>query len=84
MRDDFEMLCIVLTENRDSAIKIARDIGKLYLENSNFEASDFQWLYNSKIVKHLTELERLAIRSKNIMKLLQVYAPVEQKERRAA
>lgn len=79
MRDDFEMLCVVLAENRGSAIIIAKDIGKLYLENSNFEASDFQWLYNSKIVKHLTELERLAIRSKNIMKLLQVYAPVEQK-----
>lgn len=69
-RDDFEMLCIVLSENKTAFIKIAEDIGRLYEKKSLYGASDFLWLYGSKGKHYLPALAKETAKSKYLEKYL--------------
>ncbi|MCI8557879.1 MAG: hypothetical protein HFI19_08955 [Lachnospiraceae bacterium] len=69
-RDDFEMLCIILAENKTAFIKIAEDIGRLYEKKSLYHAYDFLWLYDSRGRYYLTALVREAMKSRYLEKYL--------------
>ncbi|MBQ8419236.1 MAG: hypothetical protein IJY37_02615 [Clostridia bacterium] len=47
LRNDFETLCVELATDFERYLRIATDIGRLYLENSLYDAWDFEWLYSS-------------------------------------
>ena len=44
-RDDFEMLCVTLSYEFDSYLRIAKDIGTLYLTKSFYDGFNFVWFY---------------------------------------
>lgn len=44
-RDDFGMLCVTLSYEFDSYLRIAKDIGALYLTKSFYDGFDFAWFY---------------------------------------
>lgn len=77
-RDDYEMLCQVLVEDKVVFIKIAEDIGKLFLERSFYDGFDFNWLYGSKGKQYLSALKKQAKKSEYIAKYLSIGQEYEQ------
>lgn len=71
-RDDYEMLCQVLSEDKVAFIKIAEDIGKLFLEKSFYDGFDFNWLYETKTKQYLSALKKQAKKSEYIAKYLSI------------
>ncbi len=69
-RDDFAMLCQVLAGEKDSLLKIAEDIGRLYRERPFYDA--FDWLYDVKARRYIKTLKKRAQKSKNIAEYLRV------------
>ena len=69
-RDDYEMICQVLADDNIVYIKIAEDIGKLFLEKSFYDGFDFDWLYGTKGKQYLSVLKKQAKKSEYIAKYL--------------
>lgn len=65
----FEMLCVVLAEERKAVLKIAEDIGFIYRGKKIEEDIVFDWLY-SKMECYLPFLEKQAEKSINIAEYL--------------
>lgn len=59
-RDDFEMLCIVLADGKESVSRMAQDIGRLYRDGFSSRWYDFSWLYDSKIKRYRCSLEKMS------------------------
>lgn len=43
----FETLCVAMSRNEENYARIAADLGGLLLQNSAYDASRFEWLYDS-------------------------------------
>lgn len=71
-RDDYAMICEVLGERKKFFIKIANDIGRLYLDNSFYNCHDFDWLYDSLAKPRLSTLKKEAKKSENIAAYLRM------------
>lgn len=69
-RDDFAMLCQVLADNKTAMVKIAEDIGNLYLSNEIFDGRDFDWLFATKAKQYMGTLKKCAEKSENIAEFL--------------
>jgi len=65
-RDDFAMLCQVIGEWRGTMVKIAEDIGRLYLEKEFYNGDDFDWLFAICAKRCMGMLKKRAEKSENI------------------
>lgn len=71
-RDDFAMLCQVLADEKGAMVKIAEDIGNLYLSNDLYDGGDFDWLFAVIAKRHMRTLRKLAQKSERIAEYLRV------------
>lgn len=81
-RDDFEMLCLVLAQNKAAFTRIALDIGRLFRHDSFFGGSDFDWLYDSKGKGYARRLQKEIRQSEDLAAYFEAYE-IQQKEREA-
>lgn len=58
--DDFEMLIVTLSADRESFLKIAEDVGELYRQRPFYNGLDFSWLYDCKGKYYMTPLRNKA------------------------
>lgn len=78
-RDDFAMLCQVLADHKDAMVRIAEDIGHLYLATPFYDGFDFQWLFDDKAKKYMKTLQKQAQTSPEVAAYLQ-YGKARQEE----
>lgn len=78
-RDDFSMLCVELARNKKAMLKIAGDIGKLYLFEDFYDGDDFDWLFASCAKRYMGTLQKHAEKSENIAAYLRVGLAHEEK-----
>lgn len=71
-RDDFETLCQTLATTHAAVLKIATDIGNLYLQRSFYEGFDFNTVYDDLDKRHLSALVKQAPTSPAIAEYLRV------------
>lgn len=72
VRDDFDMLCRILGKDRDSFVKIAEDIGRLYRVKSFYDMYDFDCLYDCKWKYCLSILKKQGKQSDDIAEFLRM------------
>lgn len=65
-KDDFAMLCQALVNSKATMLKIAEDIGRLYLTKGFYDGGDFDWLFASKAKQYIGTLNKQAQKSENI------------------
>ena len=70
-RDDFAMICQVLADSKEAMVKIAEDIGRLFLSKEFYDGSDFAWLFDSKAKQYMGTIKKKAQKSVNIAAYLQ-------------
>lgn len=75
-RDDFEMICLVLADNKRASVKIAEDIGNLYLTRPFYAHWNFDWLYADISEKYIGTLRKFSINSKAIAEFIRVHEEV--------
>lgn len=75
--EDFEMLCVVLAENKTLFLKIAEDIGRLYERKPFYAGFGFDWLY-AQGKRFLPAAAKDAERSKYLAKFLSVHQEYEE------
>lgn len=68
---DLEQLGLVLTVDRASFLRVARDFGCLYVEKRYMDDGDFAWFFASKGDQYRKTLERAAQKDENIACFLQ-------------
>ena len=66
------MLCEVLADDKQSALKITEDLGGVLKNNRLYNGFDFDWLYDSKIKRNLSFFARYTKKSENITNLKNV------------
>ena len=70
-RDDYAMLCQVLADSKAAMVKIAEDIGRLYLMKDFYDGDDFDWLFDTKAKRYMGTLKKQAQKSANVSAYLQ-------------
>ena len=70
-RDDFHMLCVILSHDRKAMVRIAEDIGRLYRTKNIYDGDDFDWLFATGAKRYEKTLQKKAERSADIAAYLQ-------------
>ena len=70
-RDDYAMLCQVLAVSKAAMVRIAEDIGRLYLMKDFYDGYDFDWLFDTKAKRYMGTLKKQAQKSANVSAYLQ-------------
>lgn len=70
-RDDYAMLCQVLAVSKAAMVRIAEDIGRLYLMKDFYDGYDFDWLFDTKAKQYMVTLKKRAQKSANVSAYLQ-------------
>ncbi len=65
-RDDFHALCVVLADRRAAMVKIAEDIGRLYLTKDFYDSGAFDWLFSSGAKRYMATLKKRGEKSEAI------------------
>ncbi len=65
-RDALERLCVTLATEETACVRIAEDLGRLYLTRSYLQAGDFEWLYGTVEQKYGDRLRKAAKTSPEI------------------
>lgn len=63
---DLEQLGLVLSVDRKSFLRIAKDFGRLYREKAYMEDGDFEWFFNSKGSRYRKTMEQAAGKDEDI------------------
>lgn len=77
-RDDFAMICQVLADSKEAMVKIAEDIGRLFLSKEFYDGGNFDWLFDSKAKRYMGMLKKTAQNSVNIAAYLQRHEAYEE------
>ncbi len=78
--DFFDNLCHIVAINCNATLRIARDIGKLYLEKPFYCEWVFDWFYSQRVKHCMKTLERKAEKSPEVRKFLEISRQREQEE----
>ena len=79
---DLEQLGLVLSDSRESFLRIAEDFGRLYREKECMEDGDFGWFFSVKGSQYQKSLARAAEKQENIKCFLQrEQAAVDRREK---
>ncbi len=76
--DTFDHFCEIIAVDRNTTLRIATDIGRLYLEKPFYCDVGFEWFYSQRAKRCFRALERNAEKSSEVKKYLEVSAHQEQ------